>query len=65
MSFSSITTMSCGRFRNAEEACAALVEVTESVSPDPALAALYEKKYRRFRLLYPALKETFKAIKED
>ena len=60
-----LAMIGCGRFQSAEEACEALVSVTDSVYPDPALAALYEEKYRRFRLLYPALKDTFKAIKED
>ena len=60
-----LAMIGCGRFRSAEEACEALVSVTDSVYPDPALAAMYEEQYRRFRLLYPALKDTFKAIKED
>ncbi len=54
-----------GQYQTAEEACAALVSVTDSVTPDPALTALYEKQYQRFRRLYPALKDTFAAIKED
>ena len=60
-----LAMIGCGRFADAKQACEALVSVTESVYPDPALAALYEEKYRRFRLLYPALKDTFKAIKDD
>ena len=60
-----LAMIGCGRFQSAEEACEALVSVTDSVYPDPTLSALYEEKYRRFRLLYPALKDTFKAIKED
>ena len=38
-------------------ACAdALVKYKETVSPDPALAALYEERYRTFKKLYPAVK---------
>ena len=60
-----LAMIACGRFKDPAEACGALVEVTDSVTPDPALTALYEEKYRRFRLLYPALKETFKALKDE
>ena len=60
-----LAMIGCGKYQNAQEACETLVSVTESVCPDPTLSALYEEKYRRFRLLYPALKETFKAIKDD
>ena len=30
------------------------------IEPDPALAAVYEKKYGKFKTLYPALKDFFK-----
>ncbi|MBQ6067792.1 MAG: xylulokinase [Clostridia bacterium] len=60
-----LAMIGCGRFADAGEACEALVSVTDSVYPDPALAAQYEEAYRRFRLLYPALKDTFKAIKDE
>ena len=38
------------------------VKVTGSEAPDPELVALYEFRYRRFSLLYPALKDTFSRI---
>jgi xylulokinase len=60
-----LAMIGCGRFADAREACDTLVSVTNSVYPDPALQALYEKKYRNFRRLYPALKDTFKAIKDN
>ena len=59
-----LAMIGCGRFADAQEACSTLVSVTESVCPDPATKALYEKKYQDFRRLYPALKETFQAIKD-
>ena len=60
-----LAMIGCGRFADAKEACEALVSVTNSVYPDPALQALYEKKYRNFRRLYPALKDVFKTIKDE
>ena len=46
------------------EACAeALVHTASVVEPDPAIAARYEAQYQKYRRLYPALKETFAAIR--
>ena len=38
------------------------VEVTETVSPDPAIAARYEVQYKKFRAIYPAVKELFPVL---
>lgn len=53
-----------GAYSNVNEACNALVEVSSSVYPDEKLTALYDKKYKNFSKLYPALKNIFKEIKE-
>lgn len=60
-----LAMIGCGRFSDAKQACDTLVRVTDAVYPDPALQALYEEKYRNFRRIYPALKETFQALKDD
>ena len=60
-----LAMIGCGRFSDAKQACESLVSVSDSVYPDPALQALYEKKYQNFRRLYPALKETFQKLKDD
>ena len=54
-----------GAYKSVKEACEKLVEVSSSVYPDEKLTALYEKKYRNFSKLYPALKDFFKEIRED
>lgn len=42
------------------QACAdALVRTAKVVSPDPAIAARYDAQYRKYRLIYPALKGVF------
>jgi xylulokinase len=46
-----------GVFGDAHEAVAACVTVRERIEPDPALRDVYEEGYRRYRLLYPTLKE--------
>ena len=46
------------------EACAdALVSVKETIYPDPELAAKYEAQYRKFRKIYPSVKDLYKEIK--
>jgi len=47
------------------EACEKLVEISSSVFPDKKLYALYNKKYEKFKKVYPALKEVFSEIQED
>ena len=46
------------------EACAdALVSVKETIYPDPEHAAKYEAQYRKFRKIYPSVKDLYKEIK--
>ena len=54
-----LAMVGCGRFASVAEASGALVEVAETVLPDPALTALYETQYRKFREIYPAMKALF------
>ena len=55
----------CGAYESVEACANALVSVREVVHPDPAVAARYEAKYRKFREIYPAVKNLFQQIKED
>ena len=48
-----------GAFSTVEEAAEKLVQVVDTVEPDPELAARYEERYRRFAGIYPAVKELF------
>jgi len=57
-----LAMVGCGRFASVQAAAEALVEVAETVAPDPALTALYEGQYQKFRAIYPAMKALFPAI---
>lgn len=48
-----------GAYCSVQDACNALVEVSESIYPDQELTSLYNEKYNRFRKIYPALKNFF------
>ncbi len=48
--------VAAGVFRDVHEAVAACVRLHDAIEPDPEWSAAYERGYRRFRLLYPALR---------
>jgi len=48
--------VAAGVFRDVHEAVTICVRVLDTVEPDPQWRAAYEDGYRRFRLLYPALR---------
>lgn len=58
-----LAMVGAGKFASVEECADALVKVTSSLEPDPALAALYEEKYNKFKAIYPAMKDLFKTLK--
>ncbi len=49
-----------GAYPDVATVCRELVSVSQTVEPDPVLAEKYERRYQRFRGLYPALKDWFK-----
>ena len=54
-----LAAVGCGEYASVEEACGKLVQVTDTVKPDPEIAARYEEKYQTFTKLYPALEAVF------
>ena len=54
-----LAMVGCGAFESVQACADALVHVTKTVEPDPAIAERYEAQYRKFGLIYPALKEVF------
>ena len=57
-----LAMVGCGLFPNVQAAADALVELASETLPDPEIAARYEEQYRKFRKIYPALKELFPEI---
>ncbi len=51
----------CGKYPTVRAAADDLVAVRERVEPEGELTARYEERYRRFRSIYPALKDWFKS----
>ena len=57
-----LAMVACGAYGSVEEVCQRLVTVSETVTPDPAIAARYEARYQQFRQIYPALRELYPRI---
>lgn len=55
-----LAMVGCGEYKTTEEAAKRLVKVRETILPNKEIAEKYEKKYRVFKKLYPALKDAFK-----
>ncbi len=54
-----LAMVGCGQFAGVAEAAGRLVEVSETVEPEPELTARYEERYQIFRTIYPAMREIF------
>lgn len=54
-----LAAVACGEYPDVRAAADAIVRVRQTIHPEPALVAAYEKRYRMFRKLYPALKGSF------
>ncbi len=52
-----------GAYGSVRECADALCHVRETVLPDPAIAARYEAQYRKFKKIYPTMKNLFQEIK--
>ena len=57
-----LAMVACGAYPSVQDACAKLVQVSQTVKPDPALPAKYEARYQQFKRIYPALKGIFPAL---
>lgn len=55
-----LAAVGCGYYPDVKTAADHIVKVTGVTEPDPELVEKYEKKYRKFRMLYPALKEFYR-----
>jgi xylulokinase len=54
-----LAMVGAGCFPTVEAACAALIKVSDTFTPCPTAASIYDKHYSIYTSLYPALKEVF------
>lgn len=51
-----------GLFHTVDEACSAFIKVTDTICPNEARAALYDKKYMKYKQIYPCMKGLFREL---
>ena len=54
-----LAAVGCGVFANVEEAADQLVHVVDTIEPEEELVQKYERCYRKFRQIYPAVKTLY------
>lgn len=57
-----LAAVACGEYASVEEAANKLVQIVETIEPEPELAAKYEAQYQKFKKIYPALKGVFSEL---
>ncbi|MBQ1343427.1 MAG: xylulokinase [Firmicutes bacterium] len=57
-----LAMVGCGAYGSVEEAASALVRTTETVLPERSLAERYETAYRKYRRIYPTVKNLYKEL---
>ena len=60
-----LAMVACGAYGSVKECCEKLARVADTVQPEPALVAKYERKYERFREIYPACKQLFADLAKE
>lgn len=58
-----LAAVACGEYASVEEAAAKIVKVVDTVEPDTAIADRYDKKYKKFKEIYPTVKALYDTLK--
>ncbi len=59
-----LVAVGTGRYESVNAAAEAIVKVVDVVKPDAEIAMRYEKKYKQFKEIYPAMKPVFDKLAE-
>ena len=54
-----LAMVACGVYKNVEEAVRKIVKYSKSYTPDEQIVSRYNERYNEFKMLYPALKDSF------
>ena len=58
-----ISMVAYGKYNSVNECASKLVKITETLNPDNELVLRYEKQYKKFSKIYPAVKNLYKELK--
>ena len=53
----------CGEFGSVDACAEALLSVRDTIEPDPKIASRCEEQYRKFKKIYPALRDVFPELR--
>ena len=53
-----------GEYENVQQCIESVCMIKGTESPDPELSERYEKQYRKFKLIYPSVKDMYKTIRK-
>ena len=59
-----LSMVGSGEYKSVFECIDKFISVKETVDPDETLVSLYDAKYKKFKKIYPAVKQLYKDIKE-
>lgn len=57
-----LAAVACGAYETVEDAAAQIVEIVDTIKPEPELVRKYEMKYHKFKQIYPACKDLFDVL---
>ena len=60
-----LAAVACGAYPDVKTCARKLTAVKDVTQPEPGLTAAYEKRYRVWRKLYPAMKPFYQALAEE
>ena len=60
-----LAMVAAGEYGSVREVCDKFVRVASTVKPEPALVAMYEKRYQQFKQIYPACKTLFAELVKE
>ena len=58
-----LAAVGCGEYESVEKAAKSIIKIKEKIKPEADLVVKYEEKYKKFKKIYPALKDVFKEIR--
>ena len=60
-----LAAVACGEYKSVEDAAAKIVKTVGTIEPVPELVEKYEKRYQKFKEIYPACKPLFELMKDS
>lgn len=59
-----LAMVASGEYKDVKAVCKEICEISESVKPQKELTEKYEEKYKKFKKIYPSVKQLFKELSE-